>query len=639
MTLKGKPVRLSGRRQPCAVLVKRKRIMKIDELKKTLGNIKTLERVEERETYSHDIGDIPPIMTKSMFKILPDIVVQPQNADEIKKVLTAANKLKIPVVARGAASWGFGGVIPTRAGIVVDLSPLRKLGTIDVVQKTITVAGGARWSDIEIVAKKEGLCLMTYPSSKFSTVAGWISTGGYSINNYKYGHLSKQIVSMTVITGAGEVKKLTQTDPEFNNYFSSEGEFGIIVEVTLKLRAVPEGSYPHLLYFLNDKEAFDFISKFVKDSGGLRSKPNVIRFLDENHLGDINEIMRASFFKKSASVLFEFGSAQDEADFARFMALNNSIEEAPAYVANYLWNERLFGMKTKRLGPTIMASEVIMPITKTAAFIAKAKKLGGNFGAEIYIDSYIIDSEQALVMSTFLCDSRKKRYYISLPLVAMLTRIAIGLGAKPYGLGLWNSGFINALYSKEAQRKLKAYKEQVDPNDIMNPGKNYSTGSKGFSGFLFHPAFFNPAMQFLAFTAPVTGKVFSALLGKEKKIDSLDLELSTHACAKCGNCMAVCPAYLVTGNEGSTAKGKIALAKKLQDGQNVTREEANAAFLCMHCKACEEICQTNLELMNLWEALEKRLESQFGRPEAQIAEFLKKVDDSKEFWDMVERNN
>ena len=43
--------------------------MKTDELKTKLGNIKILDTVEEREMYSHDIGDIPPIMTKSMFKI------------------------------------------------------------------------------------------------------------------------------------------------------------------------------------------------------------------------------------------------------------------------------------------------------------------------------------------------------------------------------------------------------------------------------------------------------------------------------------------------------------------------------------------------------------------------------------------
>jgi Na+-translocating ferredoxin:NAD+ oxidoreductase RnfC subunit len=88
-----------------------------------------------------------------------------------------------------------------------------------------------------------------------------------------------------------------------------------------------------------------------------------------------------------------------------------------------------------------------------------------------------------------------------------------------------------------------------------------------------------------------------------------------------------------------TAKGKIALAKKLIEGKEVTREEAENVFMCMHCKACEEICQTNLELMMLWDALEKRIEGKFGRPEDKITEFLKKVDDSKDYWEMVERNN
>ena len=611
----------------------------LEEFRKIAGDIKILDKAAEREMYCHDIGDVPPIMTKMFFKTLPDFVVQPKNVDEIIKVLAFANDLKIPVVPRGAASWGFGGVIPTNAGIVIDLSPFRKIVAIDTAQKTVTVEAGARWSDIDIMAKKEGLCLMTYPSSKFSTVAGWISTGGYGINSFKYGHLSKQIVSMTVVTGTGEVKQLSPADSDFTYFVSTEGEFGIVVEATLKLRDVPQGSYPHLLYFPSDKEAFAFIGRFVRDLTAEQLNPNVIRFLDENHLGDTNEIMRAGIFKKSAAVLVEFGSAEDEEHFVKFMAQNGGIEEAPRYVASYLWNERLFGMKTKRLGPTILASEIIIPITSAAAFIEKAKKMGGHFGVEICFDSYIIDAHKALIMSTFLCDSRTKKYYINMPLVSILTKAAVSLGAEPYGLGLWNAAFIHALYSRAKQRDLKAYKAQVDPNNILNPGKFFSLGSKGISALIFHPAVFGPSMQLMVLMAPVIGKIATTLLGKDKKIDSLDFELSTHACAKCGNCMAVCPAYLVTKNEALTAKGKIALVKKLLAGQAVTQEEAANAFLCMHCKACEEICQTNLELMMLWDALEKRLEGQFGRPEAQIAEFLKKVDASKEYWDMVERNS
>ena len=146
-------------------------------------------------------------------------------------------------------------------------------------------------------------------------------------------------------------------------------------------------------------------------------------------------------------------------------------------------------------------------------------------------------------------------------------------------------------------------------------------------------------MNLLTLLSPVIGKAATTLLGKDRKVDQLDFELSVHACAKCGNCLAVCPAYLVTQNEAVSAKGKLALAKKLLNNKKATQEEAANAFMCMHCKACEEICQTNLELMNLWAALEKRIEGSFGRPQEQITEFLKKVDESQDYWKMVERNN
>ena len=613
--------------------------MNVDEFRKTAGDIKIIDKVTEREQYSHDIGDLPPIMTKTLFKTLPDFVVQPKNVDEIKKVLVFANDHKIPVVPRGAASWGFGGVIPTRGGIVIDLSPFRNILAIDIVQKTVTVEAGARWSDIDIMAKKQGLCLMTYPSSKFSTVGGWISTGGIGINSFRYGQLAKQILSMTVVTGSGDVKKLSPTDPDFRYFISTEGEFGIVVEATLKLRDVPQGSYPHLLYFPGDKEAFEFITIFVKETGADKMNPDTIRFLDENQMADMNQIMRSGIFKVNAAIIIEFSSSDDEKLFQYFMTKHGKIEEAPGYVASYLWNERLFGMKTKRLGPSILASEVIIPIKSAVAFIARAKKIGTNFGAEISIDSYIMDADKALIMATFLTDSRRKKYFINIPLVAILTRAAVSFGAEPYGLGLWNAAFVHNLFNKTKYDELRAYKAKTDPNNILNAGKFFGTGSKGVTSLVFKPVFFGSAMKIMGAWSPVVGRTATALLGKDKKIDSLNYELNLHACAKCGNCLAECPAYLVTGNEAVTAKGKIALAKKLLAGQKVTQEEAATAFMCMHCKACEEICQTNLELMNLWDALETRLKEQFEWPEAQIQEFLKKVDATKEYWDMVERNN
>jgi ferredoxin len=434
---------------------------------------------------------------------------------------------------------------------------------------------------------------------------------------------------------------MTPTDPDFMYFVSTEGEFGIIVEINLKLRDVPQASYPHLFYFPDDKTAFTFVESLIEIRKTEALNPNAIRFMDENHLGNINEIMHSTVFEKKAGVLVEFGSSEDDDKFLNAIAKTGDLDEAPRYIASYLWNERLFGMKTKRLGPTILASESIIPVSAAANFIEKAKKLGGCFGVEIFIDSYILDEEKALIMTNFLCDSRKLKYYINLPLTMMLTKTAVSMGAEPYGLGIWNAAFINALYREGKKRELIAYKAKVDPDNIMNPGKFFGIKSKWMNipALAFQPAIFNLFMSIMIMLAPFIGKISTLLMGKDKKVDSLDFELTTHACAKCGNCIAVCPAYLVTKNEEMTAKGKIALAKKLIEGREVTQEEAENVFMCMHCRACEEICQTNLELMMLWDALEKRMESRVGRPEGKITEFLKKVDGNKDYWEMVERNN
>ncbi|UCC17944.1 MAG: FAD-binding protein, partial [Dehalococcoidales bacterium] len=515
-----------------------------EEFKKHLSGIKVIDSINQREMYSHDIGDLPPVMMKMLFRNMPDFVVQPKSIDEIQSIITFANAKKIPVTTRGAASWGFGGVIPVKGGIVIDMSPFRNISPVDLSKKTVTVEAGARWSDIDITAKQQDLCLMTYPSSKFSTVGGWIATGGIGINSFKYGHLSKQIDSMMIITATGEIRQLSSLDSEFNYYISTEGIFGIILEATLKLRDIPYGSYPRLLYFNSDREAFSFLNGFVKELDIENFSPNVIRFLDENHLHDTNKTSKVDIFEKRAGVLVEFGSSEDDAEFTRYIE-NRKIEETPRYVANYLWNERLFGMKAKRLGPTILVSEVTIPLKSAASFIEKSKQIGSKFGVDVSIDSYIIDKNKALIMATFLCDSRRVKYFMNIPLVSIITKAALNLGAKPYGLGLWNAAYINQLYDGRRKRELRDYKRRVDPNNILNPGKFFNAGAKGVMNLVFLPAVFGFLMNLMIGLSPILGKIVTTFFGREKSVDTLVYELSLHACSRCGSCLSECPAYLV----------------------------------------------------------------------------------------------
>ena len=68
---------------------------------------------------------------------------------------------------------------------------------------------------------------------------------------------------------------------------------------------------------------------------------------------------------------------------------------------------------------------------------------------------------------------------------------------------------------REKQLALKAYKVKVDPNNILNPGKSFSRGSKGISGLIFHPAVFNFLIQLLMIIG--TGNRYNANLSLRKK--------------------------------------------------------------------------------------------------------------------------
>ena len=102
--------------------------------------------------------------------------------------------------------------------------------------------------------------------------------------------------------------------------------------------------------------------------------------------------------------------------------------------------------------------------------------------------------------------------------------------------------------------------------------------------------------------------------------------LEPDACANCGACVAVCPAYFTNRSEIITAKGKLFLLKNLLGGSSIPEPVAEKIFLCLHCHLCEHVCQSKLTLVPVWDKLEAITEKTSGRPEEKIDEFIKEAE-------------
>jgi Fe-S oxidoreductase len=117
-----------------------------------------------------------------------------------------------------------------------------------------------------------------------------------------------------------------------------------------------------------------------------------------------------------------------------------------------------------------------------------------------------------------------------------------------------------------------------------------------------------------------------------------DLLLRTaDQCAMCGACVGVCPAYLLTKDERVTGRGKLLTARMLDSEVGVTKEHAHRTFLCMRCKACEQVCQSKLSLIPAYEELERRLAEKHGRNDEEIKRFVEMAEDSPAYDALVDR--
>ena len=149
----------------------------------------------ERTLYSHDVGVMPALIAPFVGNTLPHAVVQPSSEEELVELVKWASENKLPLVPRGRATSGYGGVLPVKGGVVIDSFHLQEILAIDPAGQTVTVQGGVVWKNLDRELQKQGLTLRLYPTSyPSSTVAGWLAQGGGGLGSYEYGWFKENVV-------------------------------------------------------------------------------------------------------------------------------------------------------------------------------------------------------------------------------------------------------------------------------------------------------------------------------------------------------------------------------------------------------------------------------------------------------------
>jgi FAD/FMN-containing dehydrogenase/ferredoxin len=603
----------------------------------------------ERSNYSKDLARVPPVMEKMLIRTMPLLVAQPEKEQDIAKILTFCKSRGIAVFPRGTGSFAFGGAVPTRKGIVMDLSPKMAILEVDPEGLSVRVQPGARWADVATKLEPYGLIPVTTPTSRFSTVGGWIATGGMGLDSYGYGHVSESVLGVRVARPDGSIQELDSTNESINDLFGTEGQFGILTEVTLRVRPKPHHSGTCLLAFNTPDQALTFVEQIANR----KIHPSHVVYFDREYMKKENILftehtgIAEPIVPEDDTVLLHFETQENEKKF--LSSLNGDLDRIQdnRFAARYLWSDRYFPLKAHRISPGLLGAEVMIPGAKTPRYIRKIRKLARHFNIKPTIEVIICRNEihyPHLVILSFSCDySRKLHYVLCLLFIQLLVRMAVRSEGHPYGLGIWNTPFVRSKYKKERLSELNRRKQVIDPSEILNPNKFFKIKGRFFNipALFMRPLSFRMILALSHFFAPVIG--FAARLLGPKQSDTWNvpaeeeeqgkslLHQSSQRCTSCGSCISVCPAYHITKNELVAGRTKLRMAEAMMKGVELEKEEAQSPFQCLHCGLCEEVCQTHLPLRDCYLVLEDWIESRFGSPTETVQRFVEKLDSNREY--------
>ena len=299
---------LSMPRPDPAIVSRRADIVR--QLKKLVPDAILIADQEGRRTFESD--------ALTAYRCLPLLVVLPGTTDEVTKILRFCHNNHIKVVPRGAGTSLSGGALPLEDSIVLCLSRMNKVLSIDLPNRVAHVEAGITNSGITQAVVGQGFFYAPDPSSQIAcTVGGNVATNSGGAHCLKYGVTTNHILGVRIVLMNGEVVDIGGNYLDAPGYdflaliVGSEGQLGVVTEVTVRLLKAAEGARPMLLGFDSSDAAGGCVAGII--AAGI--VPVALEFMDRPAIHVCEHFVAAGYpLDVEALLIVEVQGSEDEID-------------------------------------------------------------------------------------------------------------------------------------------------------------------------------------------------------------------------------------------------------------------------------------------------------------------------------------
>lgn len=296
---------------------------------------------------------------------------------QVQRAVALAAEYRIPVVPRGAGTGLAGGGVGTDGSLVISTARMNRILEVSPDDELAVVEPGVLNQTLSDAVRPFGLVFSPDPASKLiSSIGGNIATNAGGLLCAKYGVTREAVLGLTVVladgsllrTGRRSVKGVTGYDLTAL-LTGSEGTLGIIVEATVRLRPVQEGTERTLAAFFPTVAAAAAGSAAVTAS---RLRPAVMELLDAPALSAIDAYNGTNFAARGAAyLLVQTDGPGSDVEAAAIAEILRAASGDVDFAANQAEGDRLLAIRRsfhpalEQLGE-VLIEDVCVPRSRLA---------------------------------------------------------------------------------------------------------------------------------------------------------------------------------------------------------------------------------------------------------------------------------
>ena len=452
----------------------------IERLRSIVGAGNVLSSPAELAVYECDAYTIE--------KNPPQIVVIPGSTEETALAVRACAEHRMPIIPRGAGTSLSGGVLAVAGGVMITLTRMNRIISIDPRNRRALVEPGCVNAWITRAAAEHGLFYAPDPSSQMAcTIGGNVATNSGGPHTLKYGVTTNHVLGFEMVLPEGEIVWLgcaPAGGEEVDGYdlrgavIGSEGMFGIVTRVLVRLTAAPQEFRTMLAIFESVEEASRTVGRIIAEG----IVPAALEMMDGLITSAVEARYHFGFPLDAGAILIieldgmteGLGRQQERVvEICRGSGAREVRAAADREEREAIWKcrKRAFGAAGK-LSPNFMTHDGVVPRSMLPEIMRFIEETGERFGLRI---PNVFHAGDGNIHPLVLYDERdpdQVRRAIAAGHAILQRCIELGGSVTgEHGIGVEKIDFMERQFTPETLNAMRDLRAVFDPEGRCNPHK------------------------------------------------------------------------------------------------------------------------------------------------------------------------